>query len=212
MGALILYNPLDPATRDAVDTNVTAGVVNMCNVSAITLFCSFTHMVCWVTAGENQTKRIRELYFKAILRQEVGWFDKNDTGALTTQMTANISMIQDGLSDKVGLMIQFSAAFVAGFVVGFIKGWELALVLCSAFPLLSGAAFFLSKVLAGGSSNESAAYAEAGSVAQQVLSSMRTVSAFGGEDKEIARYNKCLNAAEKAGLKKALLGGVGVVS
>lgn len=105
-----------------VDEEVTKGVIRMCIVSAITFSCSFISMVCWTTSGENQTKRIRELYFKAILRQEVAYFDKTDTGVLTTRMTANISQIQEGLSDKVGLMIQFSCAFIAGFVVGFIKG------------------------------------------------------------------------------------------
>jgi ABC-type transport system involved in Fe-S cluster assembly fused permease/ATPase subunit len=34
------------------------------------------------------------------------------------------------------------------------------------------------------------AYAEAGSVAQEVLSSFRTVAAFGGEEKESHRYSK----------------------
>ena len=34
---------------------------------------------------------------------------------------------------------------------------------------------------------EQGAYAKAGSVAEEVLSSIRTVSAFGGEDKEVER-------------------------
>jgi hypothetical protein len=32
------------------------------------------------------------------------------------------------------------------------------------------------------------AYAQAGSIAEEVLSSMRTVAAFGGEEKEAERY------------------------
>lgn len=132
-------------------------------------------------------------------------------------MTSNITQIQEGLSDKIGLMIQFASAFVAGFVIGiitltlgFTKGWQLALVLCAVFPLLSGAAFLMSKLVAGGTDEESSAYADAGSVAQQVISSMRTVVAFGGEEREIKRYAKHLDIAEKAGLWKALASGVGV--
>ena len=37
-------------------------------------------------------------------------------------------------------------------------------------------------------SKELDAYAKAGSIAEEVLSSIRTVVAFGGEKKELARY------------------------
>ena len=37
---------------------------------------------------------------------------------------------------------------------------------------------------------EQNAYAAAGAVAQEVLSSIRTVVAFGGEDQDVARYSR----------------------
>jgi ABC-type multidrug transport system fused ATPase/permease subunit len=54
------------------------------------------------------------------------------------------------------------------------------------------------------------AYAKAGDVAQQVISSIRTVAAFGGEPKEIARYHKHLMEAEQAAAKNALFEGIGI--
>lgn len=47
------------------------------------------------------------------------------------------------------------------------------------------------------------AYAKAGSIAEEVLSSIRTVAAFGGERKEIARYeHTLLNTIYKQRRKK----------
>jgi len=43
------------------------------------------------------------------------------------------------------------------------------------------------QMLTTASSKELAAYAKAGSVAEEVLSSMRTVVAFGGQEKECIR-------------------------
>ena len=40
-------------------------------------------------------------------------------------------------------------------------------------------------------------YAKAGSIAEEVLSSIRTVIAFGGEEKEIERYDSRLNLARR---------------
>ncbi|XP_073533891.1 ATP-binding cassette sub-family B member 5-like isoform X2 [Phyllobates terribilis] len=53
-------------------------------------------------------------------------------------------------------------------------------------------------------SKELSAYAKAGSVADEVLSSIRTVTAFGGQEKEIQRYTNNLGEAQKIGIKKAI--------
>lgn len=40
----------------------------------------------WNLSALRQTTRIREKYLTAVLRQEVGWFDKNPSGELTTRI------------------------------------------------------------------------------------------------------------------------------
>ena len=45
-------------------------------------------------------------------------------------------------------------------------------------------------MIAGFAKQEQTLYAAAGSVAEEVLSSIRTVAAFGGEHKEIDRWEK----------------------
>lgn len=47
----------------------------------------------------------------------------------------------------------------------------------------------LSQILSRLSKKEMEAYGIAGSVAEEVLSSIRTVKAFGGEDSEVKRYD-----------------------
>ena len=45
-------------------------------------------------------------------------------------------------------------------------------------------------------------YAKAGGVAEEALSNIRTVSAFGGQESEIKRYADNLQEARNAGIKK----------
>lgn len=52
-------------------------------------------------------------------------------------------------------------------------------------------------------------YSAAANVAEEVLSGIRTVFAFGGEKVEIERYNKRLINAKKAVRRKGLLSGLG---
>lgn len=53
------------------------------------------------------------------------------------------------------------------------------------------------------------AYSRAGTVAEEVLSNIRTVVSFGGEDKELERYNGKLQDAEINGRKKGIYAGIG---
>ncbi len=81
------------------------------------------------------------------MRQEISWFDANPTGDLASRMTADTALLQDGISDKCGLIIQFLSAFISGFVIAYVKGWKLALVLTAIIPVLGGAVGILAWVM-----------------------------------------------------------------
>jgi len=54
------------------------------------------------------------------------------------------------------------------------------------------------------------AYAEAGGVAEEVLSAVRTVIAFGGQNKECERFNANLVKAKKLGIRKGAIAGAAI--
>uniref|UniRef100_A0A8D1T8S9 Multidrug resistance protein 1 n=1 Tax=Sus scrofa TaxID=9823 RepID=A0A8D1T8S9_PIG len=54
------------------------------------------------------------------------------------------------------------------------------------------------------------AYAKAGAVAEEVLAAIRTVIAFGGQKKELERYNKNLEEAKRIGIKKAITANISI--
>uniref|UniRef100_A0A3B4BAP2 Uncharacterized protein n=1 Tax=Periophthalmus magnuspinnatus TaxID=409849 RepID=A0A3B4BAP2_9GOBI len=158
----------------------------------------------WTLAAGRQVKRIRKLFFHAIMQQEIGWFDVNETGELNTRLTDDVYKIQEGIGDKVGLLIQAFTTFIASFIIGFVKGWKMTLVILAVSPVLGVAAGLFSKVLTTFTSKEQTAYAKAGAVAEEVLSAIRTVFAFNGQEKEIKRYKVNLVDAKNMGIKKAI--------
>ncbi|KAJ2797619.1 Multidrug resistance protein 1, partial [Coemansia guatemalensis] len=50
---------------------------------------------CWAIAAENQGLRIRKMYYKSIMRQDIGWFDTVKTGELTTRITNDVNLVQE---------------------------------------------------------------------------------------------------------------------
>ncbi|XP_023569389.1 multidrug resistance protein 1 isoform X2 [Octodon degus] len=123
---------------------------------------------------------------------------------LEEQMTTDVSKINDGIGDKIGMFFQSMATFLAGFIVGFTRGWKLTLVILAISPVLGLSAGIWAKILSSFTDKELLAYAKAGAVAEEVLAAIRTVIAFGGQKKELERYNKNLEDAKKLGIKKAI--------
>ncbi|NXL60490.1 MDR1 protein, partial [Chordeiles acutipennis] len=173
-------------------------------IAAGVLLAAYVQTSFWTLAAGRQIKKIREKFFHAIMRQEIGWFDINDVGELNTRLLDDVSKINEGIGDKIGLLVQAVTTFVAGFIVGLIRGWKLTLVILAVSPVLGLSAAIWAKVLSAFTDKEQAAYAKAGAVAEEVLAAVRTVIAFGGQEKEIKRYHKNLDDAKQIGIKKAI--------
>uniref|UniRef100_A0A8B9KLI3 Bile salt export pump n=1 Tax=Astyanax mexicanus TaxID=7994 RepID=A0A8B9KLI3_ASTMX len=161
----------------------------------------------WVTSAARQIQIIRRLYFGKVMRMEIGWFDCNSVGELNTRMSDDINKINDAIADQVSIFIQRFTTFVCGFLMGFVRGWKLTLVIISVSPLIGVGAALMALFVAKLTGRELQAYAKAGAVADEVLSSIRTVAAFGGEKKEVERYDHNLISAQRWGIRKGLIMG-----
>ncbi|XP_055083269.1 bile salt export pump-like [Periophthalmus magnuspinnatus] len=161
----------------------------------------------WVRAAAGQVQLIRKQYFSKVMRMEIGWFDCTSVGELNTRMSDDINKINNAIADQVAIFLQRFTTFVCGFCVGFIKGWKLTLVIVAASPLIGVATGLMALFVAKLTGLELQAYAKAGAVADEVLSSIRTVAAFGGEKKEVDRYDRNLVSAQQWGIRKGLIMG-----
>jgi hypothetical protein len=48
--------------------------------------CTYIYMFAWVRTGEHLAKRIRENYLRAVLRQDIAFFDKVGAGEVATRI------------------------------------------------------------------------------------------------------------------------------
>ncbi|XP_059113261.1 multidrug resistance protein 2 isoform X1 [Peromyscus eremicus] len=179
-------------------------------IGAGVLIVAYIQVSFWCLAAGRQIHKIRQKFFHAIMNQEIGWFDVHDVGELNTRLTDDVSKINDGIGDKIGMCFQSISTFLAGFVVGFISGWKLTLVILAVTPLIGLSSAMWAKVLTSFTNKELQAYAKAGAVAEEVLVAIRTVIAFGGQKKELERYDKNLEEAKSVGIKKAITANISI--
>lgn len=155
----------------------------------------------FIYTGEHITGKIREQYLAAILRQNIAFFDKLGAGEITTRITADTNLVQDGISEKIALTLTAMATFVTAFVIAFIKYWKLTLILSSTvfaivFVMGLGSTFIIKF-----NKQSLESYALGGTVAEEVMSSIRNATAFSTQDKLARQYDTHLAEAEKWGLK-----------
>ncbi|KAL7881975.1 hypothetical protein AOLI_G00088240 [Acnodon oligacanthus] len=125
-----------------------------------------------------------------------------------TVSCGDINKINSAIADQVAIFIERFSTFIFGFLVGFVGGWKLTLVVIAVSPLIGLAAGLMAMAVARLTGRELQAYAKAGAIADEVLSSIRTVAAFGGEDKETDRYDRNLEEAQTWGVKKGAIIGI----
>lgn len=51
------------------------------------LAAAYLQVTFWAMPAKRQARRIRLLFFKAALRQNIGWFDMNPAGELSTRLS-----------------------------------------------------------------------------------------------------------------------------
>ncbi|KAL9285379.1 putative ABC-type xenobiotic transporter [Arabidopsis thaliana] len=176
-----------------------------------TLGAAFLQVACWMITGERQAARIRSLYLKTILRQDIGFFDvETSTGEVVGRMSGDTVLILEAMGEKVGKFIQLIATFVGGFVLAFVKGWLLTLVMLASIPLLAIAGAAMPIIVTRASSQEQAAYAKASTVVEKTFGSIRTVASFTGEKQAMKSYREFINLAYRSSVMQGFSMGLGL--
>ncbi|EWC45624.1 hypothetical protein DRE_05185 [Drechslerella stenobrocha 248] len=151
--------------------------------------------------GERISGQIRKRFLAAILRQNIGYFDKLGAGEVTTRITADVALINAGISEKVSLTLYSLSTFVSAFVIAFIRSWKLTLILFSAVVAINVLLGIAGKFMVKYNKKAIDAYGKGGAVAEEVFSSIRNAVAFGTQSKLADQYEGYLFVAEKWGKK-----------
>jgi ATP-binding cassette subfamily B (MDR/TAP) protein 1 len=164
----------------------------------------YIYTFCWNLSGERLAQRLREKYFGSILRQDATFFDNLPAGEVSSRITGEISVIQQGTNEKVGIVMNSVSFFIAAYVVAFIMEPKLAGMLVSLTPaylvMAMGGGYFVQKYF--GQSMKSTG--EASSVALEAFSNTTLVHAFSANARLEESFVNKLSPSLKAGVLKSV--------
>ncbi|CAM6101080.1 unnamed protein product [Calypogeia fissa] len=161
--------------------------------------------------GERLVQRVREKMLAAILRNEMGWFDRdeNTSGQILARLNSDATNVRAAIGDRVSVIVQNTTLLVVAFTISLAFQWKLALVMMSTLPLLVLSALSENMFLRGFSGDLNKAYSRASGLAGEAVSNIRTVAAFNAEEKVQALFAAELKGPSARSFWRGQVAGLG---
>lgn len=210
-GISLLY---PQAARIAIDDVIKAGEATdmqmlglaLLGIFAVQSLFSAIRYYLFTVIGDRVVADLRERLFSAVLAQEMGFFDANRTGDLTSRLTSDTQAIQSAVTTNVSMSLRYGAQAIGGVAILFFTSLKLSLVMIVAVPLVIGIAFFYGRMLRKLSRKVQDAIADSTSVAEESIGGIRTVRSFAREQHERASYDRDIERSFDISKARARLG------
>ncbi|KNC84946.1 hypothetical protein SARC_02838 [Sphaeroforma arctica JP610] len=162
-------------------------------------------------SGEALTMRVREASFKALLRQEVGFFDKseNSVGVLSARLSTEAADVQAITGSQLGSVMTVIGTMAFGLTIAFVSCPLLAAVVLAMVPAVVVSGALQMRAMTGFQKDGNKMFERAGSVATETVDSIRTVLAINAQDEQLDRYGDELMAPYKSTIKASHVTGIG---
>nr|CAD7595893.1 unnamed protein product [Timema genevievae] len=189
---------------------------------------TFLQMYMFGKAGVRLTTRLRVATMRAMLKQEMGWFDedRNRVGILCARLSGDASSVQGATGTRIGTILQSASTMVIGTILGLYYSWKLALVSLVTVPLVLGGIYGESKIIHSGGLHEKEALEcatkvqrlqdyvcierviAANNIAVEAIANLRTVASLGAECLFIRLYEEQLRVAKASSQMKTKIRGL----
>ncbi|XP_015898197.2 putative multidrug resistance protein [Ziziphus jujuba] len=174
---------------------------------------AFVEGLCWTRTAERQTSRMRTEYLKSVLRQEAGFFDTQTAGSSTTYQVVSIissdaNAVQVALCEKIPDCLAYMSTFLFCHIFAFTLSWRLTLAAMPLSIMFIAPGLVFGKILMGLAMKMIEAYGVAGGIAEQSISSVRTVYSYVGENQTLDRFSKALQKVLEFGIKAGFIKGL----
>ncbi|KAG6039913.1 hypothetical protein E4U41_001820 [Claviceps citrina] len=201
-----LSQPVTPANRDQIkkDSDFYSAMYLM--LAFVQFFAFSAQGIAFAMCSERLIRRVRDRAFRAMLRQDVSFFDKdeNTAGALTSFLSTETTHVAGLSGVTLGTLLMMTTTLISASVLGLAIGWKLSLVCIATMPILLGCGFFRFWMLAHFQRRSKAAYASSATFASEAISAIRTVAALTREEDVLRQYRESLAAQQRRSLMAVL--------
>ncbi|CAH0049412.1 unnamed protein product [Clonostachys solani] len=147
--------------------------------------------------GIRLSAAIRLHYLKSLFNQTVHVTDILPPGYAVGTITSTSNILQLGISEKLGVFVEYNSLIIASIIVSFTWSWELTLVTFSGVVFILLAVSIILPLVLKGHARMGKAESGAAAVASEALASVRMIMACGAEKRTVERYAAFVEEAKK---------------
>jgi ABC transporter fused permease/ATP-binding protein len=146
-------------------------------------------------AGERIVVRMRQMFYRSLMYQDVGFFDQNKTGDLLSRLSADVSAIQSAASVQISIGLRHAVSLIGGMFLLFYTSPILTGLMFLIIPPLVLLGLAVGRRLRALSRRVQERLGRAVDRAQEAISGIRIVRSFSREGDEVQRYSHEIDGA-----------------
>ena len=180
---------IDAALESGAATINRAAVV-MAGIFAVQAVAAALRYYLFSIAGERIVTRLRESIYRAVIEQEIAFFDARRTGELTSRLTTDATVVQNTVSVNLSMGLRNLVMAVGGLALLAVSSPFLTAIMLAVVPPVAIGGVVAGRRLAKLSRATQDALARANEAAEETIAGIRTVRAFAREAAEAERYGR----------------------
>ncbi len=162
-------------------------------IFAITALASALRYLLFSRAGERIVSRLRGDLYASLLNQEIGFFDTQKTGELSSRLSSDASVLQTTVTANISMVLRNLTVSLGALVMLMFTSAKLTLMMLAVVPPVALSAVYYGRKVRKLSKDAQDALARASDVAVESLGGIRTVRSFAAEKKEASRYRGAID-------------------
>ncbi|KAG8699619.1 hypothetical protein FRC08_005185, partial [Ceratobasidium sp. 394] len=187
-------------------TNTMAGV--SLAVGVMQLVVTPVFLCCFTIASSRITNKLRRAYLRAVLHQDIEFFEHVGPGEVGTRILKDINTIKAAAGEKLGFTVWAFTTLLVALIMAFSRAARLAGVVFGVVPLAVILFFGIGYLSVLADSRLLDVSGQAGTLLEQILGSVRVVQAFAAESFLAKKYDSYLSQIQKLGARRSVVRGL----
>jgi len=200
---------IDIVTGSESETTLNEYAIDLAVLLGVGTIATFGRVYSFNLSGHRLIARLRKRLFESVIAKDIEFFDTHKTGDLVNRLSSDVVVMSKCLTGtQLSSGLRSVAQGVAGFGYMLYLSPALSGAVVAVVPVVATGAYFYGKFVKKLANDVQSALGESTAVAEERLSSMKTVRAFSQETKEIALYDKQVDNVFELAKKESLANGL----
>ncbi|QRW25216.1 ABC transporter transmembrane region [Rhizoctonia solani] len=172
-------------------TNTMAGIC--LGIGILQFITGSIFLTCFTIASGRTTDRLRRAYLDSVLHQDAEFFERVGPGEVGTRMIKDVGTIKTATGEKLGFMVWAFTTLLVALIMAFSRAARLAGVVFGVVPLAFILFMSSGYLAAKADARLLDVEGQAGTLLEQILSSVRVVQSFAAESFLVKKYDAYLD-------------------